>query len=301
MIRSIASTNSRGQTLRIKLEDTQLYGFVLISASGLGAPDAVVNTIEGYSDGVRVTHAKTKERYIELSIGIVGSGDFEESARRQLYDFFPIAKEIKLEVETDTRTMDVDTWVESFEFKMFAQVEHAVISLKCPKSYLEEDQIDEGVIQGTTPLFQFPYSNESLDTPLTILGEIQDQRLIPVDYPGQIATGLKFTLTATGDVHGFNIFNNTANQSLHIDTLVIQQMTGTILSSGDTLIIDTRIGEKSVTLIRDGISINVLNALDPSVVWITLESGVNELLFTADSGFENIVGTMEYSILHQGV
>jgi hypothetical protein len=301
MILAITSVNEAGEVFRIPLSDDPNAEFVVLNATGLGAPPAVINTAGGYSDGERVNSSRVTMRTIELTIAVPGQGAIENINRNKLYRHFPIKREIEFRVTTDARTLTTQAWVKTLEYSMFSELQNASITLVVPNAFFTELDLNDTVVDGIEPMFEFPFSNESLTEPMLVMAEIKTQRLLTIAYGGTIETGITVRLDASGDVYGINIFNNTLNQSLRIDTTIIQDMTGTIFTSGDSLFIDTRVGRKSVKLLRLGQITNVLNALNPDVGWITLAEGTNDILFTADNGFENLSGSIEYSTLYQGV
>lgn len=58
---------------------------------------------------------------------------------------------------------------------------------------------------------------------------------------------------------------------------------------------------KSITLIREGVSYNILNCLDKNTDWFTLAKGDNIFAFTADSGVTNLQFRIENKVIYEGV
>ena len=71
--------------------------------------------------------------------------------------------------------------------------------------------------------------------------------------------------------------------------------------AGDSITINTRKGNKSVTLLRDGIKYNILNALDRNTSWFTLEHGDNVFAYEADEGTSNLQFKISNNIVYDGV
>ena len=65
--------------------------------------------------------------------------------------------------------------------------------------------------------------------------------------------------------------------------------------------INTSKGDKSITLIREGVSYNILNCLDKNTDWFTLAKGDNIFAFTADSGVTNLQFRIENKVIYEGV
>ena len=86
-----------------------------------------------------------------------------------------------------------------------------------------------------------------------------------------------------------------------IDTAKIEKLTGQGIVAWDDIIINTIKGEKSITLIREGVFYNILNCLDKNTDWFTLTKGDNIFKFTAESGETNLQFRIENQIVYEGV
>ena len=71
--------------------------------------------------------------------------------------------------------------------------------------------------------------------------------------------------------------------------------------TGDRVIINTLPGEKKATLIRDGVSINLLNAVALGSSWLRMTIGDNIFTYTAALGAENIMARFTVTSLYEGV
>jgi hypothetical protein len=69
----------------------------------------------------------------------------------------------------------------------------------------------------------------------------------------------------------------------------------------DTIVINTNVGEKSIELIRDGVSYNALGYMAQDSTWFVVEAGDNVFTYDADSGNSNLQLTFTTSILYSGV
>ena len=74
----------------------------------------------------------------------------------------------------------------------------------------------------------------------------------------------------------------------------------TILA-GDTITIDTRKANKRITLLRDGVYYNILNALDRNSSWFTLSHGDNVFSYEAEVGQSNLQFKICNNIVYDGV
>ena len=67
------------------------------------------------------------------------------------------------------------------------------------------------------------------------------------------------------------------------------------------IVINTNVGEKSVELIRDGVTSNAMGYLVQNSSWFKLEAGENIFTYDADSGNSNLQITFTTPVLYSGV
>lgn len=304
MIKSIEVINSSGESLLIELLKPQQSGFLITKIEGLGPAKANINLTElTGSDGSTFNSARLDERNIVISAALLMEPTIE-AVRLKSYKFFPIKKKITLKIETDTRKVRIDGYVESNEPDIFSENESVDISIICPNPYFHDDD-NSGkqvtVFYGLDPLFEFPFSNESTTEPLLEFGNIQNYTEQTVYYEGDADTGVVITMYAIGEVSNISIYNTLTREEMHLDTAKIETLTGHGIQSGDTITISTVAGDKSVTLLRDGVYTNVLNCIDKESDWFQITKGDNVFAYTADSGISNLQFRIENDILYEGV
>ena len=73
------------------------------------------------------------------------------------------------------------------------------------------------------------------------------------------------------------------------------------LFPGDTIISTTGRGNKTITLLRDGVSTNIFNALGRDTSWFTLSRGDNRFVYDAETGSENVQFHISNKIVYLGV
>jgi len=150
-------------------------------------------------------------------------------------------------------------------------------------------------------LFEFPFSNESLTEPLLVFGEIQIKTEGVITYYGDAEIGVTIYIHAIGPANNINIYNTETREVMKIDTGKLQKLTGKGIVASDDIVINTSKGDKSITLIREGVSYNILNCLDKNTDWFTLAKGDNIFAFTADSGVTNLQFRIENKVIYEGV
>lgn len=307
MIYSLAVTNFLGDRIRLELGKPENTGFLIKSITGLGPVKANVNTTEvATNDGSMFNSARLSQRNIVIQMVFVNSiyGEDIEEIRQKSYKYFPIKKNVELVIETDNRYVRTTGYIESNEPDIFSKQEGTQISIICPDPYFysaSEDGNNVTDFYSIDPMFEFPFSNESLSEPLLVFGEIQIKTEGVITYSGDSEIGVMIYIHAIGPAEHINIYNTETREVMTIDTVKLEKLTGRGLIAGDDIIINTLKGEKSITLIRSGVSYNILNCLDKNTDWFTLVKGDNIFAFTADSGVTNLQFRIENKVIYEGV
>lgn len=302
MIKSITVTNYLGDSIKLELTRPELSGFVVTSISGLGAGKADINVTDmSTNDGSLYNSARAQKRNIVLSLQYLFKSTIED-VRHLSYKYFPIKKKVKLLIETDNRNLEIEGYVESNDPNIFSKDESADISIICPYPFFYSgDGVQTTIFSGIEPMFEFPFSNESLNTNLLIMGELQNKTENVVVYNGDIETGITISIHAIGEARGISIYNVTTRESMLIDTDKIARFTGSGIVAGDDIIIRTVTGEKSVTLLRGGKTYNILNCINRNTDWFELVKGDNLFAYSAEFGMSNLQFKIENRLVYEGV
>ena len=303
MIKSVTVTNNRGESLKLELTKPKESGFWIINIDGLGPVQANINTTEIVTyDGSIFNTARGTERNITMQL--VFDGIDIEKKRHETYRYFPIKQMVTLRIETDHRICEIDGYVESNSPTIFSSLESTDISIICPSAWFR-DASEEGnqAIHyfGIEPLFEFPFSNESLTDKLIEFGNIRQSFEEIIEYEGEVETGFTIDIHAVGDIGDVTIYNSDTRESMTIYSDKLQSLTGSKLKAGDDIIICTVKGQKSARLLRDAKYTNVLNCLGRDVDWFQLSQGENKFAYTTSEGSENLQLSINVQNLFQGV
>lgn len=302
MIRSITVTNYLGDSIKMELARPEASGFAITSITGLGPGVANVNTTEvSTNDGALYNSARLPYRNIVLTMRYLWANTVEE-ARHKSYKYFPIKKKVKLLIETDKRIAQIEGYVESNEPELFSKKSETKISILCPDPYFysAEDEVITS-FSGVDPLFEFPFSNESTTENLLEMGKINFRTENYVYYDGDAEVGVTIFVHAIGDVKNLIIRNDTIGGSMRLDSKRIEEFTGSGIIKGDDIIITTNKGRKSVTLLREGKSYNILNTMDKNPTWFYLVKGDNLFGYDTDEGITNLQFEIRHRIVYEGV
>lgn len=302
MIKSITVTNYLGDSLKLDLMRPEESGFIVESITGLGPGKANINTTEtATNDGSSFNSSRVASRNIVISLRYMWKSTIEESRHRS-YKYFPLKRKVTLTVETDTRTATIEGYVESNDPTIFSKESGSDISIICPDPFFYS--VYGGQITtfgGIEPMFEFPFSNESLTEPLLEFAAIKEYVERTVLYEGEVETGVTMIIRATGEASGITIYNVETLETMKIDTDMLQSLTGYGLIEGDELSICTTKGKKSAVLIRNGQRTNVLNCVDRNSDWFQLSKGENIFSFTAEEGRSNLNFEIQNDVVYEGV
>lgn len=275
--------NNRGEELNL----TNNEKYTVFKVEGLNPPQATINSaVNVTTDGSTVNSTKVENRNIVIYMTI--NGDVEAN-RINLYKYFPVKKEITLYFSHETRDVYIKGYVELLECDLFAQRQTAQVSIICPQPYFSAVDYFVTTFSDISSLFTFPFSIASGGIELSAITTNIRKTILNT---GDTESGIIIELYARGDVVNPIIYD--------VDGRVHFKLNFT-LRSGDTVVINTNVGEKSVTLIRNGISTNAMGYMTPDSSWFTLGAGDNIFTYDADSGNSNLQITFRTKVLYSGV
>ena len=174
----------------------------------------------------------------------------------------------------------------------------------CPNPYFRsagENGITETVFSGITSQFEFAFENDSLDEPMLEFGSIQNLTEQTIYYTGDAETGVTIYIHALGEVRNITIYNTGTRELMKIDTYKLEEMTGYGILAGDEITICTIKQKKSVSLLRNGITTNILNCLGKKVDWFQLSKGDNVFTYIAEYGGTNLQFRIQSQVVYEGV
>lgn len=306
MIKSITVTNYLGDSIELELMRPEKSGFIVKSIDGLGPAKADINMTEiSTNDGALYNSARLNKRNIVMKLEFIQTNkESIEDIRQKSYRYFPIKKKIKMVIEADNRILETEGYVESNESNIFSQNEGCNISVICPDPFFYSaggKGITETVFYGIQANFSFPFSNESLTQPVLQFSLIKNQTEQVITYMGDSEIGLTITIHAIGEASNITIYNTGTREQMVIDTDKLAALTGSGIVAGDTITINTKKGEKGITLLRSGKETNILNCLKKGCNWFSLAKGDNIFAYTAESGSTNLQFRTENRIIYDGV
>ncbi len=280
---SLKVENDRGNILEL----TNNQDYTVFKIEGLNPPQVTINSsVNTTTDGSSINSARLENRNIVIYTTI--DGDVETN-RINLYKYFPVKKNIKLYFKNNSRDVYIEGTVELIECDQFTNKEVAQISIICPKPYFKDIENLVTSFGDVSSMFEFPFSIAK--TGIEISGVTTNQRRSIVNT-GDVETGVIIKLFSTGTVVNPIIYDVLKRTQLKLNF--------TMLAS-DTIVINTNVGEKSIELIRDGVTYNAMGYMAQDSSWFIMESGDNVFTYDATSGNSYLQLTFTTAILYSGV
>lgn len=302
MILSLTVTNYLGESLTIPMKNSESTGFILHDMTGLGPPTASVNTSKvATKDGSKYNSARAEERNIVLPMYFAPIPTIED-ARHRSYKYFPLKKPVILAFKTDNRECQIVGYVETNEPDICSDREGCQVSIICPNPYFSSIYDTVTSFSGVEASFEFPFSNEDTSNPHIEFGKIVVKAENLVRYEGDAESGVQIRITASATVKNITIYNVDTRGTMHIYHDKLAALTGSGIVKGDEIIITTDKGSRSVTLLRNGTSTNILNAIDPrNDEWFSLTKGDNIFAYTVDEGSDYLMFVVDHTTLYEGI
>lgn len=258
----ITATNLYNQSLQV----TQNSLF-RVTAEGLNPPTGTVFTADlATKDGSIYNASKVNNRNIVLNIW--PSGRDIEACRLELYKVFKVSKYVRLQIETKSRNCTIEGYVEDMPADFDSMAQQLQVSIICPDPFL--------------------IASAATTANATTAGEP-----VTVANGGDFETGAIFEITATGACTGITIANSTRGETFSVDVDMV---------TGDKLVLNTKRGEKALTLQHTGEDpVNILNLMEQDSEWPLLQPGDNSVLFNASEGGANATMKVTFSALYGGI
>lgn len=280
---TLSVANEKGDQLQL----TQNINYTIINVDGLNPPTANINTaINANFDGATFKSSRLNTRNIVIKLAIEGN---VETNRIALYNYFKSKKPCTIYYQNNTRNISIKGYVESFEIGFFDQKQIAQISILCPNPYFINTMSDDTELSFIQSLFEFPFAIEEEGIEFsTISSEIETI----IVNEGDVETGMMIEFHATGSATNPTLYNVDTGEKIKININ---------MNEGDTIIVNTNKGSKSIVQIVNGAPVNIINNLDLASTWLQLNTGSNTMLFTADSFSNNLICNIIYNDLFKGV
>ena len=242
MIRAVTFTNYLGDSIRLDLARPEESGFIIKSVTGLGPGKANINTTEiATNDGSLFNSSRMPSRNIVISLAYMWKDSIED-VRQLSYKYFPIKRNSQCLSKPITGRRRLkgtsNQMTQQSSVKMRVRISQSCVRILSFYS-AGKDGINTTIFYGVEALFEFPFSNESLQDPLLEMGEIKNETEQVVVYNGDAEIGVTITIHAIGEASNITIYNTGTREVMRIDTDKLEKFTGSGIIAGDEIIICT--------------------------------------------------------------
>ena len=301
MFQSVTVTNFMGDTLELPLKWPNDAGLLISNVEGITPGNVQINsqdyaTLDGgvYNSSRMQTRNITIEMYYGFSPQI-------ESARHRAYRYFPVKTEVRLDFLTDERWLSIWGYVESNEVEIFSEHEKGLVSIVCPDPYFYEKEYQSYRVGSYIPEFEFPFSNESLDSPLICFSDYGTNQIYRVDYDGDMEVGaiIRIHFMRSPRAKEFIIYDVSHGRKLilNFDDLLSKTPVTSFSNNGEIVFNSVR-GQKGIWYEEYGNRISLLGAFDISKIpWMLLTPGENIYGFGTD---EQYATDFQMTVEHRG-
>ena len=280
-------------SLKVKNKDglitelTNNPAYSIKSIDGIDPPDATINTSKNAgADGSVFNSATVNDRQITLTMAINYPA---EQNRIELYKYFKSKYPVTLYYKNDSRDVYIEGHVQSIQVGYFEKKQTFQVVISCSKPFFLGYYNDIQDFSTVIPLFEFPFDIPAAGIEFS---EIEQNIEKSIMNKGDVDTGVLITIRATGAVDTPKIFNVETGEYYILDINLLL---------GDEITINTRIGEKSVTLLRDGVRSVIIGYLREGSTWFQLKPGDNVFTVAAESGIAYMYTSFEVMDLYEGV
>lgn len=281
---TLTAENQRGERLTL----TGARSAYQVTYAGLGPVAAAVSTSSlGMVDGEKYNSSRVGSRNVVLTVTIHNN---VEANRIRLYNWFAPKQWVKLYYKNGTRDVYTEGAVESCEPNQFVPVQQVQISIICPQPHLVGAAEIVKDISSVTSAFEFPFAIEAEGVPFSTWARTGHAVL---RNGGDTSTGFVIVVYARDAVTEPVIYNVATNEAFRVSGA---------LGAGDTLTIDTRAGNKKITITSPtGETVNALARKQRGSEWLQLDVGDNYISYSAAYGSESMMVTLRHNDLFVGV
>ena len=268
------------------VELTHNRNYIVEKVTGLTPPKSKINysEIAGMSGGL-FNSSKTEVR--NLVLYIQPQHPVEEN-RLKLYRYFQTGQWCKIYYKNESLNVEIQGYVEIIESDLFQLGQVVQISIVCPQPFFEGVNEIYTNISSVIGVFEFPFAIESSGVEFSHVHNTQD---VNVFNEGDVETGVIVEISTRSEVVNPVIYSDKGG-SIALN-VTIQEF--------DKITIDTRSGQRRVTLLRDSVETNIMNRVQPNPEWFTLRPADNVFSYSADSGIDFMEIVFKHKTKYGGV
>lgn len=263
--------NERGDTFTLSPASDMTTPYAIVDIDGINPPKATINTSQlALIDGAQFNSAKLGMRTINVAFVIQNDA---AANRVNVYKVLKTKHPVNVYYKSETRDVYISGYVESVEVDYGGNPQKISVAVLCPYPYWQAAQSIVNDLSSVIGMFHFAFA--STETPELVFGYIDPIVSIEVENGGDIETGIIIELYASEAIENPKVIDYETGEYIQLEMTMEQ---------ADLITIDTRIGHKTATLLRDGATSSVFNAVAKGSTWLQLAIGGSTFTYTADGG-----------------
>ena len=269
--------------------------FTLTNVDGMTTAATDISSIViGGIDGDHINNIQAQPRGIVFDLRIK-NGVNVESAKRAVLSIVKLKQNCTLQWTQNNRTLTIQGVVDTVTMPRFSNEVTMQISIHCGEPFWEDlNEIISEISQiiGLHYFTSDPYGMLYFTPEGRPLSAYDISRTRIFNNSGDVAVGMTIEILAFDTVTNPIIYGQ--NGTFFGVGYGSKSLT---MSAGDTLIINTKAGEKSVTLFENGSTdgVSQLDKVKPRSTWLQLQAGENEFSIDSDdASTDNMIFTLAY-------
>lgn len=273
----------------IQLSFSQNSPFTVTEIEGLNPPDADINTSElALIDGAKFNSAKLQMRTINIAFAI----EYQAAKHRiEIYKVLKSKQYVKFIYKGQYRHVFIEGYISSINIDYFDMKQICTCSILCPSPYFKAAQEIVNELQTIIGAFHFPFA--STEDPELLFGYISTDLGVEIENDGDVACGMIIQLYCRYAVSNPKIFNYVTAEFIGLNYT---------LQAADLITIDTRQGEKTVVLLRNGVEYNLFNYVMENSTWLQLSPEGDTFVYEVGTGnAADLEVTFRHFNLYEGV
>lgn len=263
--------------------------FTISEIEGLNPPEATINTSEiALMDGAMYNSAKVNMRTLNIAFAI------EVDPAKNRIEVFKVLKSkqyIKIMYKSQYRDVYAEGYIASIAITYFDMVQIVTCSIICPSPYFKAAQSIVTELHNIISAFHFPFASTA--DPQLVFSYFNTDIGITIDNDGDVDCGMIIELYANDAVTNPKIFNYITRDFIGLNIE---------MQAGDLITLNTSAGQKTATLLRDGVETNIFNSVIKNSTWLQLAANGSTFVYEVGSGnAANLVVTFTHTDLYEGV
>lgn len=263
--------------------------FTIEEIQGLSPASATINTsAAAYLDGALFNSSKVDMRTLQIAFAIEKNA---AANRIKIYNVLKPKQAVRAYYKSATRDVYIDGYVQSVEITHFNMKQICTVSILCPLPFWQDAQQQSSALSAVQGMFHFPFA--SLATPELVFSYIDPYTSVEVANDGDVQTGIIIELYASAAVSNPKIFDYLTGDFIELNFN---------MQPADLITIDTRVGNKTITLLRDAVESNIFNSWVQGSKWLQLDFGGSVYAYEVGSGeASDLTVTIKHLNLYEGV